>query len=334
MVRFEARFFERYVHTQLAKQADVSVWVNVAWGITGPVAGRTEIDALTRTSRGLEAVEVKSHTLDEPTAEHIVDTYAPLGFAGVRVIAPDATPEAAAYLKRHPGFALEVLHPDLEPITVYYAETFADRVPAWVADSLATGQHHIRFILSTPDARGRWVYGQPRSRMYTPQAIAAAISRLPSPPARVLWTPTRFTIPRDAIARGSNLTPIGGYIAVDVDGDKLHAAHHACTLPPGQATCPHCLERARGEAERLLTAAPELTWTPALHSGGRGVHAYTRAETGVRQHLTAIIKTHRIGCDASVTTSSKATVALPGSLHAGTGLAVAPVPGEEMVAAC
>lgn len=194
--------------------------------------------------------------------------------------------------------------------------------PGWVHSTLSTGLHHIRFVLSQPTRRGGFVVGQQRCRVYGVDTISHLLRRLPAPPVRLLWTPLRFTIPRDVIARRSRLTPLGGFVPVDIDGDRLHRASHACELALMNNLCQFCLRYARREQSRLFE---QLTTHPidVVTSGGRGVHIYYPDDGVVRERLLHLANCRAIRLDENVTASIKATVALPGSLHAGTHRPVA-----------
>ena len=338
---FEPRFYERRAQRHLAALAGVPVWINVPWGLTGNPASRPEVDAIWFRSGRAVAAEVKAHQVDAAEAGEITGKYRSLGFRELIVIAPGFTPSASRSLAltRHPAAEQVPFSPDPSEVAGFYQGSWQERVPAWVHDALATGLHHVRFVLTQPTARGRFVIGLPRTRVYHAGTITRAISALPSPPARVLWTPQRFTIPRDVIARGSRLTALGGHVAVDIDGDRMHRADHACQLAPGTAGCPHCLPRAERELRRLDDRLGHPPWTDVLLSGGRGIHAYLPDDSEARRLVLAAAGTG-IRIDASVTASLKTTIAMPGTLHAANGQPVASrahpaVPADSpMAAAC
>lgn len=322
---FEPRFYERAAQRHLAGVVGQPVFMNVPWGLTGAPATRCEIDAmLVRDGRVIPA-EVKAHRVEVDTAEEVIAKYGRLGFRDLVVVAPDFTPGAAALLGGSTVPKAEVVRflPALEEIAAFYAADWHARVPGWVHDTLATGGHHVRFLLTRPSTAGHLVIGQPRTRIYDAAMIARIVRRLPNPPARVLWTPQRFTIPRDLIARRSRVTALGGFLPVDIDGDRLHRANHACQTGPADAACPHCLRYALREYGRLTAALPEAAWTDVLCSGGRGLHAYLPDDAGLRAHLLRTVQEKRIRIDVNVSVSPKTTIALPGSLHAGTMLPVA-----------
>lgn len=118
------------------------------------------------------------------------------------------------------------------------------------------------------------------------------------------------------IARKSQLTPLGGFVPVDIDGDRLHRALHACELAPEDGACQFCLRHARREQAKLLD---QLTVWPidVVASGGRGVHIYYHDDGLIRTELLGLANRRVIRMDENVTASAKATVALPGSLYAG-----------------
>lgn len=327
---FEPRFYERRAQRHLAALAGGPVWINVPWGLTGNPSTRPEVDAIVPRAGRAVAAEVKAHQVDADTAREITRKYRSLGFRDLIVIAPGFTASASRSLAhaRQPAIERLSFSPDLSEIADFYHGGWQEAVPGWVHDALATGLHHVRFVLTRPTARGRLVVGQARTRVYGTSAITQAIGKLPSPPARVLWAPQRFTIPRDLIARRSRLTALGGYVAIDIDGDRLHRSDHACQLGPGTAGCPHCLPRARRELARLDAALGGPQWTGVLLSGGRGIHAYLPDDGEARGRVLAAAGT-RLRIDAPVTASLKTTIALPGSMHAANGRPVAAVPGPE-----
>ena len=209
---FEPRFYERRAQRHLAALAGGPVWINVPWGLTGNPSTRPEVDAIVPRAGRAVAAEVKAHQVDADTAREITRKYRSLGFRDLIVIAPGFTASASRSLAhaRQPAIERLSFSPDLSEIADFYHGGWQEAVPGWVHDALATGLHHVRFVLTRPTARGRLVVGQARTRVYGTSAIIQAIGKLPSPPARVLWAPQRFTIPRDLIARRSRLTALGG----------------------------------------------------------------------------------------------------------------------------
>lgn len=200
---FEPRFYERSAQRHLAVLVGQPVFVNVRWGLTGAPATRVEIDAmLVRDGRVMPA-EVKAHRVQVEIAQEVVAKYARLGFRELVVVAPYFTREAARLLDGSCAPQVEAMRflPALDEITAFYTAGWHADVPGWVHDALASGGHHVRFLLTRPSTSKHLVIGQPRSRIYEVAMITRIIHRLPSPPARVLWTPQRFTIPRDLIAR-------------------------------------------------------------------------------------------------------------------------------------
>jgi hypothetical protein len=325
---FEPRFYEGAAVRHLAVLAGEPIWVNVAWGLNGTPATRPEIDGICRRDGRFVAAEVKAYRVGQQSAERIQAKYRELGFRELIVIAPSFTRSAAACLTRRgqrPAAELITFAPDLEAVRAYYSGGWSATVPDWVHNCLSSGMHHVRFMLTQPTGTGHIVVGQPRSRIYDTEAISRAIARLPAPPARVLWTPQRFTIPRDVIARRSHLTALGGPIPVDIDGDQLHIASHACQLAPGQPGCVHCLAYAVREFARLIDALGPGDWAPVLFSGSRGVHGYLRGDNTDRSRLLNASTAGDIRIDTPVTAVMKATISLPGSLNAASGHAIAPL---------
>lgn len=325
---FEPRFYEGAALRCLAVLAGEPIWVNVPWGLSGTPATRPEIDGICRRDGRFAAAEVKAYRVGQQSAQQIQAKYRELGFRELIVIAPSFTLSAAACLtgpRRRPAAELITFTPDLEAIRAYYRGGWSAAVPDWVHDCLTSGMHHVRFMLTQPTDTGHIIVGQPRSRMYDTESISRAIARLPAPPARVLWTPQRFTIPRDVIARRSHLTALGGPIPVDIDGDHLHIASHACQLAPGQPGCFHCLAHAIREFARLIDILGPGDWAQALFSGGRGVHGYLRGDNTDRSRLLDAAAAGGVRIDTPVTASMKATISLPGSLNAASGHAIAPL---------
>lgn len=325
---FEPRFYERAAQRYLAQLAAVPVWVNVPWGLTGNPANRPEVDGIWTREGRMIAAEIKAHRVCRDTAEEILAKYRGLGFRDLIVIAPSFAPAAASYWtggSRLPVVEPVPFTPSLGAIEEFYRGDWQRGVPDWVHATLASGLHHVRFMLTVPSVAGHVVVGQRRTRIYDTATITRAIAALPSPPARVLWTPQRFTIPRDLIARRSHVTALGGYIPVDIDGDRLHAANHACQLTPGQAGCPHCVRYALREYARLRQALGDAQWVEVLFSGGRGIHAYLGGGQQLRARLLKVATEHKLRIDRAVTASVKTTISLPGSLHAATTHAVMPV---------
>jgi hypothetical protein len=263
-------------------------------------------------------VEAKAHRIDGGESEAIMAKYRRLGFRELVLLAPGASSSAQRVLanSRTPSVEFLAFRPETAEIREWYRTAWPNDVPHWVHATLASGRHHLRFVLSQPATAGRLVIGQQRSRVYSVEAVARLMDRLPSAAARVLWTPQRFTIPRDLIARKSRVTPLGGFIAVDIDGDRLHRAAHACLLPTAHDGCPFCRMHADREGRRLIAS---LATRPVdvLASGGRGVHLYFEDAGGARQRLLDLARRKAARIDENISSSLKATIALPGSLHAG-----------------
>jgi hypothetical protein len=319
MTGFEPRFYERAAQRHLAQLTGGPVWTNVAWGTGGAPSTRAEIDAMWARAGRIVPAEAKAHRVDTASAGEIIEKYRRLGFAELMVIAPAFTPAAARALSAAavPAVRAEVFSPDLTAIAAFYDGDWTAGIPGWVREALATGLHHVRFMLTRPTAGGQLVIGQRRTRIYDAAAISRAVAVLPAPPARILWTPQRFTIPRDLIARRSAVTPLGGFVAVDIDGDRLHQACHACQISPAEPCCPHCALHARREWQLLAAALPQAGVIDVLFSGSRGLHAYLGDEPGIREYIIATARRAGLRIDESVTASVKTTIAFPGSLHAG-----------------
>jgi hypothetical protein len=316
VTRFEPRFYERAAQRHLARLTGGPVWTNVAWGTGGALPARPEIDAMWSRAGRIVPAEVKAHRIGVADAGEIIAKYRRLGFTELMVIAPDFTPAAARALSAA-AVQAEVFSPDLAAIAAFYQGDWTAGIPAWVHEALATGLHHVRFMLTCPATGGQLVIGQRRTRIYDAATISQAIAVLPAPPARILWTPQRFTIPRDLIARRSAVTPVDGFVAIDIDGDRLHQACHACQISPAEPCCPHCALYARREWQRLAAALPQAAIVDVLFSGGRGLHAYIADEPGIRGRIIATARQAGLRIDESVTASVKTTIAFPGSLHAG-----------------
>lgn len=334
---YEPRYYERSAQRYMALYLQASVFINVRWGLSGSPASRPEIDAMALVGCRAVPIEIKAYALDVPDVEEIIAKYHALGFRQLIVVAPGASHRAARSLAGERLVTeLVVFRPDTAEISDWYDRVWPGHVPGWVHFALSTGRHHARFVLSRPTHRGRFVVGQQRCRVYGVEPLSRLLRRLPSPPVRVLWTPVRFTIPRDAIARRSRLTPLGGFVPVDIDGDRLHRAFHACQLAPGEGVCRFCFRYAQQELARLLDLMGARP-VDVLASGGRGIHAYYHDDGSTRAKLLRLASRRAVRLDDSVTVSTKATVALPGSLHAGSLQPVASLGDQAFsseVAAC
>lgn len=315
---YEPRYYERSAQRHMTQHLGVSLFINTPWGLAGSPASRPEIDAVALLERRVVPIEIKAYHLDIQDIEEIHAKYNGLGFRRLILVAPGVSRSAAHSLatRNAPSTEIVIFHPVVTKIAEWYDHVWPRHVPGWVHSTLSTGLHHIRFVLSQPTYRGGFVVGQQRSRVYGVDTLSHLLRRLPSPPVRLLWTPLRFTIPRDVITRRSRLTPLGGFVPVDIDGDRLHRAFHACEIALTNDSCQFCLRYARHEQERLFE---QLTTRPiaVVTSGSRGVHIYYPDDGAVRGKLLHLANRRAIRLDENVTASIKATVALPGSLHAG-----------------
>ncbi|MGH3685128.1 MAG: hypothetical protein ACRDRU_29860 [Pseudonocardiaceae bacterium] len=315
---YEPRFYERAAQRHVARIFPGQVFVNVRWGLIGSPASRHELDALVFRTRQAVPVEVKAHSIGSGDMDEIVAKYRRIGFSRIILVAPGISLEASRCVAdgKAPCVEFVLFRPDLDVIRDWYCAVWPQKVPGWAHSALASGRHHVRFVLSRPTGRGRFVIGQQRTRVYSVDTVLRLAVRLPAPPARVLWTPQRFTTPRDLIARGSRVTALGGFVPIDIDGDRLHQAFHACQISRSDAVCQFCIRYADAEYRSL---AQQLDETPVdvLASGGRGVHVYYEDHGDVRERVVKLSRAHAIRLDENITTSLKSTVALPGSLHAG-----------------
>lgn len=323
---YEPRFYERVAQQHAARIFPGPVFLNVRWGLTGSLVTRHELDALMFRTRQAVPVEIKAHPLSESDTDEIVAKYSRMGFLRIILIAPSISVEASRRLadSKAPDVEFVLFHPDLDAIRDWYCTMWPQKVPVWTHAALTSGRHHVRFVLSRPTNRGRFVIGQQRTRVYSVDTVLRLLSCLPAPPARILWTPQRFTTPRDLIARRSRVTSIGGFVPIDIDGDRLHQARHACQISATEAVCQFCMRYADIECRSLLQ---QLSETPVdvLASGGRGIHVYYEDYGDVRERVVKLSRDRTIRLDENVTTSLKNTVALPGSLHAGSMQPVASI---------
>lgn len=318
MPLYEPRFYERAAQWHVAGLFSDPISVNVRWGLIGSLATRPELDALVFRTRHAVPVEIKAHPIGIDGADEIVAKYGRMGFPCIILIVPALSPEASGRLadSKAPHVELILFQPDLDVIRDWYGTMWPQQVPAWTHTALASGRHHVRFVLSRPTSEGRFVIGQQRTRVYSADTVLRLVTCLPSPPVRILWTPQRFTTPRDLIARRSRVTSIGGFVPVDIDGDRLHQARHACQISTSEAGCQFCMRYAEIECRSLLRRIGE-TPVDVLASGRRGVHVYYEDDGDVRERVVKLSRDRTIRLDENVTTSLKSTVALPGSLHAG-----------------
>lgn len=314
---YEPRYYERSAQRHMARYLQNSLFINATWGLSDSPASRPEIDALALSERRIMPIEIKAYELDFPHIESIIAKYRSLGFRRLTIVAPAVSDRAARSLVgKTPVTEFVLFRPQLEEISHWYNHVWPTHVPDWVHVALSSGRHHVRFVLGQPTDRGCFVVGQQRSRVYGAETLSRLLRTLPSPPVRILWTPQRFTIPRDVIARRSRLTPLGGFVPVDIDGDRLHLAFHACEITSDDGVCQFCFRHAEQEQRRLfdqLAARP----IDVVASGGRGVHIYYHDDGSIRAKLLNLADRRAIRMDDNGTASIKATVALPGSLHAG-----------------
>ncbi len=315
---YEPRFYERTAQRHVTRLFPGPIFVNVRWGLIGNLATRYDLDALVFQTRRAVPVEIKAHSLSDGDTDEIVAKYRRIGFPHIILIAPAISLKAGRRLadSRAPSVELILFHPDLDAIRDWYCSNWPQKVPAWTHATLTSGRHHVRFVLSQPANRGQFVIGQQRTRVYSADTVRRLVACLPAPPARILWTPQRFTTPRDLIARRSRVTSIGGFVPIDIDGDRLHQALHACQISTSEAVCQFCMRYADIEYRSLVQRLGE-TPVDVLTSGGRGIHVYYEDYGDVRERVVKLSRDHTIRLDENVTTSLKSTVSLPGSLHAG-----------------
>lgn len=316
--RYEPRFYERAAQHHVARLFSGPIFVNVRWGLTGNLTTRHELDALVFCERRAVPVEIKAHSLGDSDTEEIIAKYHRIGFRHIVLIVPEISADASRRLagSRAPSVELVLFHPDLFAIRDWYCAHWPQTVPAWTHAALASGRHHVRFVLTRPTDRGRFVIGQQRTRIYSAETVLRLVGCLPAPPVRILWSPQRFATPRDLIARGSRITPLGGFVPIDIDGDRLHQAHHACQISRSVAVCRFCTRYADAECRSVVEQLGE-TPVDIVASGGRGVHIYYEDFADVRDRVLKLSRSGAVRLDDNVTASVKSTVTLPGSLHAG-----------------
>lgn len=334
---YEPRYYERSAQRHMARYLQGRLFINASWGLSGSPASRPEIDAVALSGNRIMPIEIKAYELDFSHVENIVAKYRSLGFRRLIIVAPAISDRAArSFVGKTPVMDFVLFRPQVEEVSHWYDCVWPTHVPDWVHVALSSGRHHVRFVLGQPTDRGCFVVGQQRSRVYGVETLRRLLRTLPSPPVRILWTPQRFTIPRDVIARRSRLTPLGGFVPVDIDGDRLHRAFHACEITPDDGVCQFCLRHAERERGRLFDQFA-VRPVDVVASGGRGVHIYYDDDGSMRGKLLGLADRRAIRMDENVTTSIKATVALPGSLHAGSLRPVASLirwPDSKEVAIC
>lgn len=103
---------------------------------------------------------------------------------------------------------------------------------------------------------------------------------------------------------------------IDIDGDRLHQALHACQISRSEAACRFCIRYADAEYRSLRQQLDEIP-VDVLVSGVRGIHVYYGDHGDLRERVANLSRERMVRLDKNVTTSLKSTVALPGSLHAG-----------------
>ncbi|MGQ0777092.1 MAG: hypothetical protein ACT4NY_22205 [Pseudonocardiales bacterium] len=336
-IPYETRYYERSAQRYMVRYLQTRLSINVPWGLSGSPACRPEIDAISILERRVIPIEIKAYELEDSDVDEIVAKYSNLGFRQLIIVAPGASDRAARSLAAKTLVNdFVIFRPQVEEISDWYHYVWPKYVPDWVHHTLSSGRHHIRFVLCRVTSRGRFVVGQQRSRVYGVDTLSRLLHNLPSPPVRILWTPLRFTIPRDVIARKSRLTSLGGFVPVDIDGDRLHRALYACEITPENDFCQLCLRHAEKERDRI---ANQLVAQPVdvVASGGRGLHIYYYDDGAIRTQLLDLANRRIIRIDKNVTASTKSTVALPGSLHAGSLRPVASLisrPDLREVTAC
>lgn len=188
---YEPRFYERAAQHHVARLFPGPVFVNVRWGLQGSLATRHELDALVVRGRQAVPVEIKAHSLSNTDTGEIIAKYRRIGFQDIVLIVPGISVEAGRRLaeSRAPSVELVLFCPDLDAIRDWYCTWWPQTVPTWTHAALASGRHHVRFVLTRPTDRGRFVIGQQRTRIYSVDTVLRLADRLPQPPARILWAP-------------------------------------------------------------------------------------------------------------------------------------------------
>jgi len=320
-VIFEPQFYERRALHHFAKTREVNLLINCRVPEAGvPLMRQVEIDGLVRTDGPAIAIEVKSTRLDERDVAAIRAWYRDVGFCNTVVIAPDFTADAIRKHRPHARCELLAYRPNEDAIFRWY-EAWRPGWPSWVAAAIASGRHHFRYVLTRASLRGGRVVNQIAKRIYDCDGVIRDLLRLPHPPARVYWSPQRWSTPKDVYRRETGPLALGGLGVLDIDGTPLHAAMHACEIGPRSSRCDHCRRRSLGEARTAVRLWPNSS--PALSgvidSGNRGLHMYFRASHADMMKAAAIqLAAAGVRLDFGASASRRAVVGLPGSLYAAT----------------
>lgn len=157
---YEPRFYERAAQHHVARLFPAPVFVNVRWGLSGSLPTRHELDALAFRTRQAVPVEIKAHSLNNADTDEIIAKYRGIGFRHIVLVVPGTSAEVGRRLAemKIPSVELVLFCPNLDAIRDWYCTWWPQAMPAWTHTALASGRHHVRFVLARPTERGRICY--------------------------------------------------------------------------------------------------------------------------------------------------------------------------------
>lgn len=318
---YEAHYYERRALSYIGQLLNRPILLNVRYPILGNLfRSRPEIDGMAIDERGVIAVEVKSFALSHSDIEQILTKYHTLAFRRLVIVAP-RFPVTKIHRATFDSVELVAYSPDEQPISGYYA-TWCDVLPPATVSSLSSGCHSFRYVMSRAFRKGKAVFNQVDKRICHVDDLRKDIARFRAPVSKVLWSPTRWSNPKDLFFPNPRATQFfGGFLVIDIDGTALHQSMHPCELLPGDSLCLHCIRRATIECQRAILALRSHGLEAAFvcKSGNRGFHIYVHLDTdATRSQVVEIMKANDIVYDPIVANSRKSFVAFPTSLNAST----------------
>ncbi|HAN09076.1 MAG TPA: hypothetical protein DCP90_00500 [Clostridiales bacterium] len=331
---FEPKFYENKAMIHLSKMFDKNICRNFRYSAnTGPIKNLPEIDGILEKDHKLYAIEAKSFIINQEDLVEIMYKYKLLGFRRLIIISPDYTKEAIQLTCSQSKFEeliLEKYSPDLQSIDKWYKD-WNSSLPPQLEGSLSSGRHSFRFILSKTNTGKRIVVNQVSSRITCIYDIKKEIERLSSPPVKVLWSTQKWTIPKDLYFRNNKLVNLGGFVVIDLDGQKMHSAFFDCELSACTPNCMHCYKITKKEMKIAYAKFAENDIHPSFvtDSGNHGFHMYIDINNYNLAGIREILNRHEIRYDKIVFDNNRAFVAFPTSLNGETNLPIRIIKSQE-----
>lgn len=324
---YDPQFYEYKALCFLATKVEKVIKINYRIpDYSVPISRRNELDGYIESEN--TPIEIKSYPLNEIEIDEILKRLNGLGYSRAIVITPKIIAKAPLKYNKH----IEVIEfepTDIDKIRATY-QAISFQLPSLLERELLTGKHNFRFRLAMRglDKQGRYL-NQVDKKIDSLDKLKIEITRrLPehNPPIKILWSTSRWLVPKDHFFRKRHNLYLGGPIVFDIDGPQLHKAFTSCVILPKKRHCEMCLFFAKRETKKLAPLLKDhgMNDVEIFFSGRSGFHIYVfDANREKLAMLPLEFMKHKIKVDQQVTLNIKSDIAFPLSINSFTGYRLA-----------